>query len=130
MMGSVYFSSCIGFERGKTTGIVAVGIDLAKNVFTLPGVDETGKVVLRKLNVKRRLPFGNLGIPTNEWGSGKRLISGADGSSQAAQAVCRNAVFCLLTGLRSASNRGRKSSKRLLEEIVCSKVVRLGGSIA
>ena len=34
-------------------GIVAVGIDLAKNVFALHGVDETGKVVLRRPSVKR-----------------------------------------------------------------------------
>jgi transposase len=34
-------------------GIVALGIDLAKNVFALHGVDETGKVVLRKPSVKR-----------------------------------------------------------------------------
>lgn len=33
--------------------IVAVGIDLAKNVFALHGVDETGKVVLRRPSVKR-----------------------------------------------------------------------------
>ena len=33
--------------------IVALGIDLAKNVFALHGVDETGKVVLRKPSVKR-----------------------------------------------------------------------------
>ena len=34
-------------------GIVAVGVDLAKNVFALHGVDETGKVVLRQPKVKR-----------------------------------------------------------------------------
>jgi transposase len=34
-------------------GIVAVGIDLAKNVYALHGVDETGKVVLRRPSVKR-----------------------------------------------------------------------------
>ena len=34
-------------------GIVAVGIDLAKNVFALQGVDETGKVVVRRPSVKR-----------------------------------------------------------------------------
>lgn len=33
--------------------IVAVGIDLAKNVFALHGVDETGKVVLRRPSIKR-----------------------------------------------------------------------------
>lgn len=33
--------------------IVAVGIDLAKNVFAVHGVDETGKVVLLKPKVKR-----------------------------------------------------------------------------
>lgn len=33
--------------------IVAVGVDLAKNVFAVHGVDETGKVALRKPNVKR-----------------------------------------------------------------------------
>lgn len=33
--------------------IVAVGVDLAKNVFALHGVDETGKVVLRRPSVKR-----------------------------------------------------------------------------
>ncbi|MCC8992645.1 MAG: hypothetical protein LM550_02925 [Candidatus Contendobacter sp.] len=32
--------------------IVAVCIDLAKNVFALYGVDETGKVVLRKPGTK------------------------------------------------------------------------------
>jgi transposase len=34
-------------------GIVAVGVDLAKNVFAVHGVDETGKVVLLKPRVKR-----------------------------------------------------------------------------
>lgn len=34
-------------------GIVAVGIDLAKNVFAVHGIDETGKVVLRRPSVKR-----------------------------------------------------------------------------
>lgn len=33
--------------------IVAVGIDLAKNVFAVHGIDETGTVVLRKPRVKR-----------------------------------------------------------------------------
>ena len=33
--------------------IVAVGVDLAKNVFAVHGVDETGKVVLLKSKVKR-----------------------------------------------------------------------------
>ena len=34
--------------------ILYVGIDLAKNVFAVHGVDETGKVVLRRPSVKRR----------------------------------------------------------------------------
>jgi transposase len=33
--------------------IVAVGVDLAKNVFAVHGIDETGKVVLLKPRVKR-----------------------------------------------------------------------------
>ena len=33
--------------------IVAVGVDLAKNVFAVHGIDETGKVVLLKPKVKR-----------------------------------------------------------------------------
>ncbi|KAJ8138179.1 hypothetical protein OY671_008608, partial [Metschnikowia pulcherrima] len=39
-------------RKGKSMGIVAVGIDLAKNVFASHGVDETGKVVLRRPSVK------------------------------------------------------------------------------
>jgi transposase len=40
------------------SAIAAIGIDLAKNVFQLHGIDEAGKVVLRRA-VKRRemLPF-------------------------------------------------------------------------
>ena len=34
-------------------GIVAAGIDLAKNVFAVHGVDETGKAGLLKPKVKR-----------------------------------------------------------------------------
>lgn len=33
--------------------IIAIGVDLAKNVFAVHGVDETGKAVLIKPNVRR-----------------------------------------------------------------------------
>ena len=39
--------------EGEITTIVTVGIDLAKNVFAVHGVDATGKPVLLKLSVSR-----------------------------------------------------------------------------
>jgi hypothetical protein len=39
--------------KGKSMAIVSVGIDLAKNVFAVHGVDATGKAVLVRPNVPR-----------------------------------------------------------------------------
>ena len=44
-------------EEGESmTQVTTVGIDLAKNIFHLHGVDEHGKVVLRKRLTRGRLP--------------------------------------------------------------------------
>jgi len=40
-------------QKGKSMAIVTVGIDLAKNVFALHGVDATGRVVLQRPSVAR-----------------------------------------------------------------------------
>ena len=40
-------------QEGKSMSIVTVGIDLAKNVFAIHGVDETGKAVLVRPKVTR-----------------------------------------------------------------------------
>jgi transposase len=40
-------------RKGKSMAIVNVGIDLAKNVFALHGVNEMGQVDLRRLSVPR-----------------------------------------------------------------------------
>jgi hypothetical protein len=42
-MGSANFSST--HWRGEIMAIVTVGIDLAKNVFAVHGVDETGQAI-------------------------------------------------------------------------------------
>jgi transposase len=36
--------------------VVTVGIDLAKNVFAVHGVDATGRVVLRRIVTRAKLP--------------------------------------------------------------------------
>ena len=53
MMGRYEVSICVFIRKGKSMAIVAVGVDLAKNVFAVHGTDETGKVVLLKPKVKR-----------------------------------------------------------------------------
>jgi hypothetical protein len=50
-MGSANFSST--HSEGEIMAIITIGIDLAKNVFTVHGVDATGKPVLVRPNVKR-----------------------------------------------------------------------------
>lgn len=40
-------------QKGKSMAIVTVGIDLAKNVFALHGVDEAGALQLRQPKVAR-----------------------------------------------------------------------------
>ena len=43
----------INQQEGKSMSIVTVGIDLAKNVFAIHGVDEAGKAVLVRPKVTR-----------------------------------------------------------------------------
>jgi len=50
-MGSVFFHQL--FPKGKPMNIVFVGIDLAKNVFAVHGVDEQGKPALVRPSVTR-----------------------------------------------------------------------------
>ena len=40
-------------ERGSSMKIIALGIDLAKNVFAVHGIDESGKAVLVRPSVRR-----------------------------------------------------------------------------
>src|SRR5258706_2522231 len=40
-------------QEGKSMSIVTIGIDLAKNIFAIHGVDEAGKAVLIKPRVSR-----------------------------------------------------------------------------
>jgi transposase len=40
-------------EKGKTTAIVFVGVDLAKNVFAVHGVNDAGKAELLRPKVAR-----------------------------------------------------------------------------
>ena len=40
-------------RKGKSMGIMAVGIDLAKNIFAVHSVDNNGKAVLIKPKVSR-----------------------------------------------------------------------------
>jgi hypothetical protein len=53
MMGRYEVSINVFVQKGKSMAIVAVGVDLAKNVFAVHSIDETGKVVLLKPKVKR-----------------------------------------------------------------------------
>jgi hypothetical protein len=47
------FINSLVFERGSLMTIVTVGIDLAKNVFAVHGVDEAGKPALVRPSVAR-----------------------------------------------------------------------------
>jgi hypothetical protein len=49
-MGGATFPSTVHSE-GEVMTIIAIGIDLAKNVFAVHGVDEAGKAVLVRLRV-------------------------------------------------------------------------------
>src|SRR5207253_9318723 len=40
-------------QKGKSMAIVTLGIDLAKNVFALHGVDATGRAALQRASVAR-----------------------------------------------------------------------------
>jgi transposase len=51
-MGSATFPSTVHSE-GEVMTIIAIGIDLAKNVFAVHGVDEAGKAVLVRPSVRR-----------------------------------------------------------------------------
>jgi hypothetical protein len=50
-MGSAV--SINSLRKGKSIAILYVGIDLAKNVFAVHGVDEAGKLVLVRPSVPR-----------------------------------------------------------------------------
>ena len=55
-----------GLRDATEIKITTVGIDLAKNVIQVHGVDERGKTVLNKqfVNGNRILPRGNSNLPT------------------------------------------------------------------
>jgi hypothetical protein len=57
------FNSCTTEEDGPTMNITTVGIDLAKNVFHLHGVDGNGKVMLRKRMSRRRVLEWAVNLP-------------------------------------------------------------------
>ncbi len=78
--------------------IITIGIDIAKNVFQVHGIDDTGVVVVRR-RLKRRqvLPFfGRLSLWTHP------------GNVEASYAVCI-ASASNLTGLVNASVECRRS---------------------
>jgi hypothetical protein len=51
-MGSAKSPSPV-HSKEEVTNIIAIGLDLAKNVFAVHGIDEAGKAVLIKPTVKR-----------------------------------------------------------------------------